>query len=61
MTLYKQKPGLTRAWRFLRKNKKYPLKSPFFGGTLHKIFMIYMFRCADKILLQKWLTMDTWK
>jgi len=32
-----------------------------FRGALHKIFMIWMFRCADKILLRKWFTMDIWK
>jgi len=52
MTLY-EKTDLTPALRFLRKNKKSPIKSPFFGGTLHKICMICMFRCADKILLRK--------
>ena len=49
--------GLKLAWRFLRPNKT----SPFFRGALHKICMIWMFRCADKILLRKWLTMDIWK
>jgi len=29
--------------------------------TVHKIPMICMVRCADKILLRKWLTMDVWK
>jgi len=37
------------------------VKSPFFGGTLHKICMICIFRCADKILLRKRLTVDIWK
>jgi len=39
------------------------IKIPLFGGTVHQIFMICtgMFRCADTILLPKWLTMDLWK
>jgi len=36
-------------------------KNPPFGGTLHKICMIFMFSYADTILLWKWLTMDIWK
>jgi len=38
-----------------------PSKKSLFGGTLDKICMICMFRCADNILLRKWLTMDIWK
>ena len=45
-----KKTGVTRAWRFLRTNKK----SHFFGGTLPKICMIITFRWVDKILLRKW-------
>jgi len=56
MTWYEEKTDLTHAWRFLRPNK-----NTFFGGTVRKICMIYMFRCADTILLRKWWTMDVWK
>ena len=31
MTWYEEKTDLTRAWRFLRTNKSYPQKSPFWG------------------------------
>ena len=56
-----KKTDLAHAWRFRRTNKKSPLKYPLFGGTLHKICMTCTFRCADTILLRKWLTMDIWK
>ena len=49
------------AWRFLRTNKNSPLKNPLFGCTVLKICMICMFRCADKILLWKWLKMNVGK
>jgi len=61
MTWYEEKTYLTRAWRFLRTNKNFPLKNPLFGGTVHEICMLCMFRCADTILLRKWLTMDVRK
>jgi len=35
-------------------------KNPRFGGTVRKMCMICMFRCADTILLRKW-TIDIWK
>ena len=57
ITFYEKKTGVTRAWRFLRTNKK----SHFFGGTLPKICIISTFRWADNILLQKSLTIDIWK
>ena len=47
---------LTFAWRFLRTNTNL-----LFDGALQKICMIFTFRCADTILLQKWTTMDIWK
>jgi len=40
---------------------KNPLQKSHFGGTVHNIFMICTFCCADTILLRKWLTMDIWK
>jgi len=41
---------------YTAKQKKH-LKSHF-CGSVHKICMMCMFRCADTILLRKWLTMD---
>jgi len=41
MTLYVKKMDLTRAWPFLRTNKKFPLKGPLSGGTLHKMYSIW--------------------
>jgi len=50
-----------KTWRFLRTNKNSPLKNQMFGDTVHKIYMLCMFRCADTILLWKWLNMDLGK
>jgi len=59
MTWYEEKTDLKRAWRFyVQKNS--PLKS-LFGGTVYKSCMQCMFRCADTILLWKWLKMDVEK
>jgi len=55
-----KKTDLNRAWPFLRANKNSPLKK-LFGGTVYKICMLCMFRCADTILLWKWLKMDVGK
>jgi len=45
---------------FSTHQQEIPSKRTPFGGTLHKICMICMFRCADNILLRKWLTTDIW-
>ena len=60
MTWYEEKTNLQRAWRFLSTNKDSPIKK-LLGGTVHKICMLCMFRCADTIWLWKWLKMDVGK
>jgi len=47
----KKKTDLKRATRFLRTNNNSPLKNPLLGGTLHKLRVLCMFRCAGTILL----------
>ena len=56
------------SWLYMKKNGSNTCmtfstpkhKNPFFQGALHKICMIWMFCCADKILLRNWLTMDNY-
>jgi len=43
--------------RMMFSTHKYPLS----GATVHKMSMIFLFRCPDTILFRKWLTMDVWR
>jgi len=56
-----RKNGSETRMKFSMHKLKSPLKKQFFGGTVYEMCMQCMFRCADTILLWKWLYMDIGK
>jgi len=61
MTWYEEKNGSQTPMTFSKHKHKLPSKNFPFGGTVYKICMLCMFRCADTIFLWKWLKMDVGK
>ena len=56
-----RKNGSKTGTTFSTHKWKFPSKKQLFGGTVHNICMLCVFRCADPILLWKWLKMDVGK
>jgi len=56
-----KKKGSETRITFSAHKQKFPSENPLLGGTVYKICMLCMFRCADTILLWKWIKMDVGK
>ena len=58
--LIRRKTDIKHAWFFYAQTN-FPSKNLLLGGTVHKICLLWMFRCADMTLLWKWLKVDVGK